>query len=156
MFKIPKWNFHKKFIYPFFLVHMGMFWGSWFLLAYFADNTPYSMALLHWWVAISVYLVFYLLIFGVWRVRDMFINAIIWCVWIYAWMWDIVSFFGKDINSFDWYWHLIPSIYFVLYTFLLRNILKDSALLFSKKYGEQVWDYIFYWLWAISAVFSII
>ena len=62
-------------VYPFFLVHMLMFGGSGFLMAY-ADSRPdVTFLYLHGGFAILVYTVFYLTMFGRDEVKWMFINA---------------------------------------------------------------------------------
>ncbi|HEX5693474.1 MAG TPA: hypothetical protein VFY00_02515, partial [Arenimonas sp.] len=66
----PKW-----FIYPFFLFHMGMFGLSGFFMAYGAQDMDLTFLYLHGGIAITVYVVFYLAIFGLDEVRWMFINA---------------------------------------------------------------------------------
>jgi hypothetical protein len=154
MKKTINWRFTKKFIYPFFFVHMWCFWFVWFSISYFQEWIEYLSVF--WWglFSITLYLVFYLIIFWIWKIKDMFINAIIWCISIYAWMWNIMLLFGKDISSSDRYWHIIPWLYFVLYTFLLRNLLRDVSLIFNKKHWEKIWDYIFYWFGWISLISS--
>jgi hypothetical protein len=156
MKKAIMWDFPKKIIYPFFLLHMLCFWFVWFNLSYFQEWIEYSSVFGFWLMSIIIYLVFYLVFFWIWKIKDMFINAIVWSISIYAWMWDILFFFGEDISSFNRYWHIVPWIYFVMYTFLLRNLLKDLFLFFNKKHWEKIWDYIFYWFGWISLVFSFI
>ena len=35
----------------------------------------------------------------------------------------LLSFLGKSLRSYPWYVHVIPFLYYVLYTFLLRQAL---------------------------------
>jgi hypothetical protein len=49
----------------------------------------------------------------------MFINAALGLYGIYAQIDWILSFFGKSAGDFPWYVHVIPFLYYVLYTFLL-------------------------------------
>src|SRR5690606_34077728 len=58
--------FPKAFIYPFFLFHMLTFGVAGFLLAYGAQDAAFVY--LHGGIAIIVYLVFYLVIFGRYQV----------------------------------------------------------------------------------------
>ena len=114
----------KWFIYPFFGVHMLMFGLSGFLMAY-ASDTPVIFMYLHGGIAIAVYLVFYLLIFGRDEIKWMLINAALGAFGIYSQLGWILARFGKRIDDYPWYVHVTPFIYFVLYTFLLRQFLLD-------------------------------
>lgn len=107
------------FIYPFFAVHMLMFGGSGFLMAYSDDPAPLTFLYMHGGFAIFVYLVFYLAIFGLDEVRWMLINAGLGLYGIYAQIGWILARFGKSVDAFPWYVHVIPFLYYVLYTFLL-------------------------------------
>ncbi len=111
-------------IYLFFLVHMFGFGSSGFFLAY-DTNTIYLMALMHGGIAIFVYIIFYIAIFGLDAIKWMVINAIIGISQTY---YIIDSIGGVFINnwSFDnypFYRHIIPAIYIVLYTFLVRRFI---------------------------------
>ena len=118
-------TFPKRFVYPFFLVHMLMFGGSGFVLAYGADGDV-GFLYMHGGLAIVVYTVFYLVIFGVDAVRWMFINAALGLVGIYTQIgWILGFFFGRNVDDFPWYVHAVPMLYYVLYTFLLRQLVLD-------------------------------
>jgi hypothetical protein len=110
-------------VYPFFLLHMGAFGGSGFLMAY--SGAPVEFLLLHGGIAIAVYLVFYLAIFGRDEVEWMFINAGLGLFGIVSQIDWLLSFFGKGVGDFAWYVHVIPCLYWILYTFLVRHMLLD-------------------------------
>lgn len=112
-------------VYPFFLVHMLMFGGSGFLMAYSASPAPLFFIYLHGGFAILVYTLFYLTIFGLDEVKWMFINAGLGLVAIYTQVAWLLSLFGKRIEDYPASSHVIPFLYYVLYTFLLRNALLD-------------------------------
>ena len=107
------------FIYPFFAVHMLMFGVSGFLMAYSDDPAPLGFLYAHGGFAIFVYMVFYLAIFGLDEVRWMLINAALGLYGIYAQIDWILAIFDKSVDAFPWYVHVIPFLYYVLYTFLL-------------------------------------
>ena len=107
------------FVYPFFGVHMLMFGVSGFLMAYSSDGPDVTFLYLHGGFAIFVYIIFYLVIFGLDKVRWMLINAALGLYGIYAQIDWILSRFGKSADDFPWYVHVIPFGYYVLYTFLL-------------------------------------
>lgn len=113
------------FIYPFFLVHMLMFGGSGFYMAY-ADKSP-SIGFLyaHGGFAIFVYTIFYFALFGRDEVKWMFINAGLGIFGIYTQIGWFLSLFGKNVDDYPLYVHVIPFLYFVLYTFLLRHAFLD-------------------------------
>jgi len=112
-------------IYPFFLLHMLMFGGSGFLLAYASKDVPTSFLFLHGGIAILVYTVFYLVIFGWDEVRWMFINAALGVYGLWCEIGWLLGLFGKEISDFPWYRHVVPFLYYVLYTFLLRHLVLD-------------------------------
>lgn len=115
------------FIYLFFGIHMLMFGGSGFLMAYAGDGPGLAFLYLHGGIAIAVYLVFYLSIFGREQVKWMLINAALGILGIYAQVGWILARFGKRIEDFPWQVHVVPFLYYVLYTFLLRQFLIDAT-----------------------------
>jgi len=112
-------------VYPFFLIHMAAFGGSGFYLAYGDMNADTEFLYLHGGFAILIYSVFYLTMFGRDEVKWMFINAALGLVGLYTQIGWILSLFGKDIDDFPTHMHIIPFLYFVLYTFLLRQAVLD-------------------------------
>jgi hypothetical protein len=112
-------------IYPFFLLHMLVFGGSGFAMAYFADDVPAAFLFMHGGIAILVYTVFYLVIFGWDEVRWMFINAAIGLYGIWCEVSWLLGQFGKSMGDFPWYRHVVPFLYYILYTFLLRHLVLD-------------------------------
>lgn len=113
------------FIYPFFLLHMGMFGLSGFFMAYGTQDVDVGFLYMHGGIAIVVYLVFYLAIFGLDEVRWMFINSALGLFGLWAEIGTILSWFGKSIDDFPMKVHVIPFLYYVLYTFLLRQLVLD-------------------------------
>jgi hypothetical protein len=112
-------------IYPGFLLHMLIFGGSGFLIAYSDRPAPVFFLYLHGGFAILIYTVFYLAIFGLDEVKWMFINAGLGLLGIYSQIGWLLSLFGKKIGDYPVYVHVIPFLYFVLYTFLLRHAILD-------------------------------
>ena len=112
-------------IYPFFLVHMLMFGGSGFLMAYSDQGPPLLFLYAHGGFAILIYTVFYLTIFGRDEIKWMFINAGLSLLGIYTQIDWLLSFFGKKVSDYSIYVHVIPFLYFVLYTFLIRHAVLD-------------------------------
>jgi len=112
-------------IYPFFFVHMLAFGGSGFVMAY--ADTPENILFLyfHGGVAILVYVIFYLFIFGMDEVKWMFINAGLGALGIFTQMGWLLALFGRDISDYPFQVHVIPFLYFVLYTFLLHQAVLD-------------------------------
>lgn len=114
-------------IYPFFLFHMLIFGLSGFWMAYGPSPAPVAFLFLHGGFAISVYVVFYLVIFGRDEVKWMFINSGLGLFGIFSQIGWLVSLSGRDVHDYPWYAHVIPFLYFVLYTFLLRHLVLDLA-----------------------------
>ena len=114
-------------IYLFFLLHMAVFGGSGFFMAYAKTQVPIFFLYLHGGFAILIYTIFYLSIFGVDEVKWMFINAGLGLFGIYTQIDWILALFGRNIRTYPLYVHVIPFLYFVLYTFLLRQFVLDLA-----------------------------
>ena len=112
-------------IYVFFGIHMLMFGLSGFLMAYASNRPELTFIYLHGGIAIFVYTIFYLTIFGRDEVKWMLINAALGILGIYAQIGWILGKFGKNIDDYPWYVHVTPFLYYVLYTFLLRQFVLD-------------------------------
>lgn len=115
-------------IYPFFIFHMFIFGMSGFWLAYGETSdgvTPMSFILMHGGIAIVVYLVFYFVIFGKEKVKWMFINAGLGILGIWSQIDWVLYLFGKELSDFPWYRHIMPFLYYILYTFLLYQAVMD-------------------------------
>lgn len=116
-----------KVIYPFFCVHMLMFGASGFFMAYMDDGPPISFLFMHGGIAITVYLIFYLVIFGLDEVKWMFINAGLGVLGIAAQIDWLLAMFDKQVSDYAPIVHVIPFTYFVLYTFLIRQAILDIS-----------------------------
>lgn len=114
-----------RFIYPFFMFHMLAFGLSGFFLAYGSDTPDLGFIYAHGGLAIGVYLAFYLVLFGVDQVKWMLINAGLGILGIYAQIGWILGRFDRRVEDYPWYVHVVPFLYYVLYTFLLRQFLLD-------------------------------
>lgn len=112
-------------VYPFFLIHMLAFGASGFYLAYSADNVFFLY--LHGGIAILVYLVFYLAMFGLDEVKWMFINAGLGLLGITAQIDWILALFGKGVGDYSFWVHVVPFLYYILYTFLIHQMVLDIA-----------------------------
>jgi hypothetical protein len=55
----------------------------------------------------------------------MFINAALGLLGLYSQIGWLLSLFGKKIDDYPDSVHVIPFLYFVLYTFLLRHVFLD-------------------------------
>jgi hypothetical protein len=110
-----------KFIYPFFLVHMLMFGASGFFMAYSGAQAPVGFLYMHGGIAIFVYMTFYFVIFGRDEIKWMLTNAALGVWGITGEMDWLLSFSGKTLSSYPLHVHVIPFLYYVLYTFLLRQ-----------------------------------
>lgn len=115
----------KWFIYPFFGVHMLAFGLSGFLMAYSSQGPDLGFVYMHGGIAILVYMVFYLAIFGRDEVQWMLVNAGLGILGIYSQIGWILEKFGKHIADYPWKVHVVPFLYYILYTFLLRQMLLD-------------------------------
>lgn len=112
-------------IYLFFLFHMLFFGVSGFALAYAVERCPVLFLYLHGGSALFGYTIFYLYIFGADEIKWMFINAGLGVLGIYTQVGWLLSFYGKKIGDYPLSVHVIPFLYYVFYTFLLRQALLD-------------------------------
>ncbi len=112
-------------IYPFFLLHMLLFGASGFLMAYGSQRPSVLFLYAHGGIAVTVYTLFYVAIFGVDEVRWMFINAALGLLGIYSQIAWLLSLVGRRASDYPAYVHVIPFLYFVFYTFLLRHAMTD-------------------------------
>jgi hypothetical protein len=117
---------------------MGAFGFSGFFMAYSSKGPPLDFLYMHGGIAITVYTVFYLAIFGVDEVKWMFINAGLGLLGIYTQIEWILSKFGKTLSSYPARVHVIPFVYFVLYTFLIRHLLLDLFGVRDKPQGRKL------------------
>ena len=138
------------FIYPFFLIHMLMFGGSGFLMAYSDEQAPIAFLYMHGGIAILVYTVFYLVIFGLDEVKWMFINAGLSALAIYSQIGWLLSLFEKEVSDYPFYVHVIPFLYFVLYTFLIRQAVVDFSGSRNNPHRKKVVEFAYV---AISVAF---
>ncbi len=140
-------------IYPFFLVHMLAFGGSGFLMAYSNQGAPLGFLYLHGGFAILIYTAFYFTMFGRDEVKWMFINAGLGVLGIYGQMGWLLAKFGKRIGDYPLSRSLIPFLYFVLYTFLLRHALLD---LFAARDDEDRKQKVEYAYIVVSVLVSLL
>lgn len=111
--------------YIFFLFHMFMFGGSGFIMAYAKSGPPLVFLYAHGGFAIIVYTAFYIKSFGRDEIKWMFINSALGLMGIYSQIGWILEAFGKNIDDYPLSAHVIPFLYYVLYTFLIRQLLLD-------------------------------
>jgi hypothetical protein len=112
-------------VYPFFLFHMGIFGASGFIMAYGDDRPDISFLYAHGGIAILVYTIFYLAIFGLDEVKWMFLNALFGLLGLYTQIGWILTWFGRDIGDYPLSVHVTPFLYFTLYSFLVRRAVLD-------------------------------
>jgi hypothetical protein len=111
------------FVYPFFLVHMGVFGFVGFLLTY--SGIAPEVAVGQGIIAIPIYLVFYLVIFGRDEILWMLLNAGLGIFGIASQLEFILGLFGKHVSDYPTGVHIIPALYWIMYTFLVRHLLLD-------------------------------
>lgn len=108
-------------IFPFFLLHMLGFGTSGFFIAYFLPASAVPLLYAHGGLAIGIYLIFYLTIFGKETIKWLFINSTLGIFGVLAEIDFLLNQFGKSIYNFPYYISAIPTLYYILYTFLIRQ-----------------------------------
>lgn len=112
-------------VYPPFGLHMLVFAGSGFLLAYGDDQVPLAVLFGHGGFAILAYLVFYLGVFGRDAVAWMFVNAALGVLVTWTSIDLLLGLFGRSAADYPVHLHVIPFLYVTLYAFLVRQALTD-------------------------------
>jgi hypothetical protein len=111
--------------YPGLLIHMLLFGGSAIYLAYF-DPYPSTFFLFAWGgFGITLYLFLYSAMFGVDEVRWLFINSGLGILGIATQIDWLLSPLGTGLADFPFHVHVVPFLYYILYTFLMRQALLD-------------------------------
>lgn len=108
-------------VFPFFLFHMLLFGGSGFFIAYFLPKIPSVFLYVHGGIAIMVYLAFYLVIFGRETIKWLFINAALGIFGVIVEIDLLLNQFDKSIYNYPFHVSVIPALYYILYTFLIRQ-----------------------------------
>ena len=116
-------------IYPLFLIHVLVFGVSGFVVAYGLDSQSHFhlrfFVYAHGGLAILTYTAFYLVIFGRDEVKWMIINAGLGSLGIYSQIGWLLSLVDKRASDYPFNVHVIPFLYYVLYTFLVRQAVLD-------------------------------
>ena len=141
--KANAFGMRSNWIYAFFGVHMLAFGLSGFFMAYADDKPDLSFLYMHGGFACFVYLIFYLAIFGVDEVKWMFINAGLGLFGIYAQIDLILGAFGKRAADFPPSVHVIPFLYYVLYTFLLHQAFLDFTGARDKPHRKRIVEAVY-------------
>lgn len=100
---------------------------------------------------------FYLRCFGRDEVQLMFVNAALGLFGIYAQIGWLLSLYGKDIGDYAWYRHITPFLYYVLYTFLLWQLVVDLTRSRDKPARKRKVEYVYIlvslavyvWVWRL-------
>jgi hypothetical protein len=133
-------------LYAFFFIHMAVFGGIQFYSSYLGGSSKVGA------VGVAVYLIFYLRLFGQDEVKWMLINAALGIFGIYGQIGFLLSLFGKKISDYSYHAHLMPFLYFMLYTFLIRRLVVDLVhWKFFKEKQQAEYAYI-----ALSVFISIL
>ena len=90
-------------------------------MTYFSNSESNISAAQFSITPIAVYLPFYLIIFGLEKVTWMFISSTLGVFGIYCELKWVLNYSGKNITEFAWSDHVIPSTYYILYTFLIHQ-----------------------------------
>lgn len=117
-------------VYPLFSIHVGVMGAGCFAMTYLpktTDLSSYLFSVVFGCFGIILYLSFYLRLFGLDEIKWMFINAAIGIYGLWIELGILLSLIGRNINEFQWYMHSIPAIFWVLYTFLIRQCFLDMT-----------------------------
>ncbi|EKE29455.1 MAG: hypothetical protein ACD_2C00172G0003 [uncultured bacterium (gcode 4)] len=129
-----------KSAYPILVPHVLIFGFTWFMLFY-SHQRP-AMGFLIWLITTISYLIVYVQLFGKEQIRDMLIGGLIWVIQVYGWL-EILAAkaidWTKEFKTFDsmpMYYHLIPATYFIMWTFLVKNVIID--LIWARNNPEKM------------------
>ncbi len=116
-------EWHK--IYPVFLFHVLVIGSALFYTAYSGKGPPAVFLVLGGISSAAIYTLLYLAVFGFDEIKWMFINAGLGILGIFSQLDFAVSFFGWKLNKYPWYIHIVPFLHYILYTFLVRQMILD-------------------------------
>lgn len=125
----------------FFLIHTLWFAAWTFVITYEWRWDSLSGSFMFWWFAVFVYLIFYVKILPKETLKSLFIWYILWLLQTYAWLEVIVPVFMnhsvyKSFSDIPLYYHIIPSIFFIMLTFLLKNLI-------IRIFNDTTWKILF-------------
>jgi len=145
-------------VYPFFLLHAGVFGTAIFVLAYGSIPDHDRLIFLYGFgaIPIAVYVVFYLVIFGLDEVEWLLINGGLGVSGVYNDVGSLLWLFGRRIGDYPARVHVIPFIMFVLYTFLMRHAVLDLSQSRGDKARETVANRVYvgiYFTVSVTAYF---
>jgi hypothetical protein len=115
-------------IYPFFLIHIAIFGFPVFAGAYLPNSIVIETLIFYHILgsfAALVYVVFYEAMFGRDAVKWMFIDGALSSFGIYSVVGAWLEMIGRDINNYPLYLHILPFLFYILYTFMIRQAFLD-------------------------------
>jgi hypothetical protein len=133
-------------IYPFFLIHMAIFGLPVFTGAYLPKAIVIESVIgyhLFGSFAALVYVVFYEAMFGRDAVRWMFIDGALSSFGIYTVIGAWLTLIDRNIHDYPLYLHVLPFVFYILYTFLIRQAFLDITKSRYDKARRRVAEYIY-------------
>lgn len=117
-------------VYPIFLLHVGIVGYLCFIFTYLPEVTPmqglrYVILMIVSGFASLLYLIFYWVIFGRDEIKWLIINAGLGFYGVYYEMGFILTSIGRSIHDYPAMAHVAPFSLYILYTFLLRQLVID-------------------------------
>lgn len=114
-------------VYPFFLFHIGIFGVTAVVLAYAETEPAVPLGVLYGFSAIALlsYLAFYLRYFGRDSWKWMLLNSGLGLFAFFSQAENILGLFGRQFSELPWAVHAVPTMFFMIYTFFLRQAVLD-------------------------------
>jgi len=131
------------FVYPLLSLHLAAFGYGAFMMAYSSNPAPILVQYLAAAFAIHLYIKFYIQYFGLDEVKWMIINACLGILGIYGEIGWLLSKFGKEISDYPVYFHLAPFTYFILFTFLFRQLVLDITFSRQNEKRKQIVERVY-------------
>lgn len=133
-------------IYPFFLIHIAIFGWPVFAGAYLAKTFVIESVVFYHLLgsfAALIYVVFYEAMFGRDAVKWMFIDGILSSIGIYTVIGAWLALIDRNIHEYPLYRHVLPFVFYILYTFLIRQAFLDATKAREGKSRRRVMEFIY-------------
>ncbi len=127
--KIMKGNNIKWSFYFFFAIHMLGFGGITVSITYFPEEwtpTPtYGNTLIFGGFALFIYSVFYVVTFKLEDLMSYVRDSLLGLYGVLSTISLLLSFFERSFWDYPLYYHILPTVYYIMYTFLFYQALLD-------------------------------
>ena len=131
---------HWSKVYGFFTVIIALHFWLVFDITYIQQDIVLGFTLCFGIFLPVLYLLAYRSIFGLAEIRWLIVNSIIGIIGVLAELdWVLSYFYDKSLSDFNVFFHIIPCVHYIMFTFVLRQAVIDS---FHARYNLKRREYV--------------